>query len=63
MSAIDVRESREILNLTQQDLANMFDVCPRTVYSWEKRGTPPKAVVMVLKEKIKKAAACCEAAV
>lgn len=50
MNDLDIKKIREQLNVSQEKLAEMLGVHPRTVQNWESGTTIPKAKHAILRE-------------
>lgn len=48
MNDIDIKEIREILNISQTELAKMIGVAPRTIQNWEAGGKIPNSKYAIL---------------
>lgn len=54
MNDFDIKKIREQLNISQERLAKMLGVHPRTVQNWESGTTIPKAKHAILRELVLK---------
>lgn len=54
MNEFDIKKIREELNVSQEKLAEMLGVHPRTVQNWESGTTIPKAKHVILRELVLK---------
>lgn len=54
MNEFDIKKIREELNVSQEKLAEMLGVHPRTVQNWESGTTIPKAKHAILRELVLK---------
>lgn len=54
MNEFDIKKIREELNVSQEKLAEMLGIHPRTVQNWESGTTIPKAKHAILRELVLK---------